>query len=239
MCDVAREKDQVRFKLRNAEGFISGAVYIVRRDSPFFSNDGFSLIREHSCGAEDKVIILGDLNSRMGNLDTFSDGGIDVSYQDNADPLSNSNGRDIATLCQANNMKPVNHMMYRSKQFDGNFTFKKKDRWISQLDWSLVSTSCIQNIISFDVLQIATLLSDHAPIALTLGKTTCAGNDLLLSASLLGTSVVPSAKSGRPPIAMQNVNQSTFTQLLPSPENLWKLKANIDDLCCEISHVTV
>ena len=235
--DVTKEKDQVWFRLRNAEGFIFGAVYIVPRDSPFFSNESFAIIHEHSCGTEDKVIILGDLNARMGNLDIFNDGQIDVSYQDNADPVSNANGRDVATLCQANSLKPVNHMKYRSKQFDGNLTFRKKDRWISQLDWSLVSNACIQNIVSFNILQTATLPSDHAPITLTLGKFTCTGNGLLLSASQLGTSVVPSTRSGRSPIAMQNINHSAFIQLLPSPENLWELTVDIDGICCEISQI--
>ena len=48
-----------------------------------------------------KVVLVGDLNARIGDLSVFDDEKQTVKYSKNPDQGINRNGRDIAALCKA------------------------------------------------------------------------------------------------------------------------------------------
>ncbi len=57
-----------------------GACYITPPDSPYFSHQSFSDIQEQISATDDKVIILGDMNSRIPNLNTFNNMQTGISF---------------------------------------------------------------------------------------------------------------------------------------------------------------
>ena len=65
---IQQEYDQVWFRLKNTPNFIYGAIYIPPRDSPYFSTDSFAQIQSRCVQKDSKVLIMGDLNSRINNL---------------------------------------------------------------------------------------------------------------------------------------------------------------------------
>ena len=67
---VFTTRDQVWFSLKGPDIRIGG-VYIASSDSPYFSNQSFANIQEQTLEHQD-IILLGDLNARIPNLNTLS-----------------------------------------------------------------------------------------------------------------------------------------------------------------------
>ena len=102
--DIKRLRDQVWFRITTMKDYLFGAVYIPPRDSPYFSHDSFAIINEMACACDDSLVILGDLNARMNDLDVFCETALDISYQENCDRGSNRNGKDLIELCAVYNL---------------------------------------------------------------------------------------------------------------------------------------
>ena len=111
--DVQRKRDQVWLRLDFAKDILFGAIYIPPRDSPYFSQDSFAQIHDMIYDNNSHVIMLGDFNARIKNLDIFNDETHGISYSQNVDVGNNTNGRDLIDLCTCYNLKPINHLMYK------------------------------------------------------------------------------------------------------------------------------
>ena len=57
-----------------------------------------------------------------------------ILYSRNPDPAYNNNGNKVRNLCDSLNLLPVNYARFDNNVYDGNYTFKRKRVWISQLD---------------------------------------------------------------------------------------------------------
>ena len=73
-------------------------------------------------------IMGGDMNCRFGNLnEAFREKG--VIYEENVDSIDNYNGRNYGIdLCNTGNVFPLNHLRYKNRTFDGNYTYYKADK---------------------------------------------------------------------------------------------------------------
>ena len=118
--------DQLWFRLNWAPNFRFCAAYIAPPDSPYYSPQDLATLHEYAISQSDNAVIMGDLNSRMPHLDQLSDAVNNVRYSKNVDTVSNTNGKHLTEICVMSGLKPVNHLIYRDKVFDGNFTFKQK-----------------------------------------------------------------------------------------------------------------
>ena len=228
--DVTRIKDQIWFRLKDLEGILFGALYIAPRDSPFFDMNSFTFIHEQAKCNNEQIILLGDLNARMGNMDALSEPNESIIYSQNADPVTNTNGRELLNLCLSCKLKPLNHMQYSGTCFNGGLTFKQKDRWISQLDWAVVSKDAINYVVSFDILQSYSLPTNHAPIALQIKPSHVTAKSLLERASQLGMSIQRTKSQVKMPIKMHNIDVQAFSQKVPNPDDLWRLPREPDIL---------
>ena len=233
--DVRRLKDQIWFKLDNIKHFIFGAIYIPPRDSPFFSHDSFASIHEMITEDDFNTIILGDFNARIKDLDCFNDQSLSISYVTNIDTGTNSNGKDLKNLCNVHCLKPVNNMVYRDKTFNGNFTFKQGNSWISQIDWAFVSKSAIDCIVDFVVLNNVSLPTDHAPLQLKISHPTFQIDELVQRATQLGSTVLPAYLSKTRPVRMENIDKQKFMDIIPSVETFWNEFPSVDVLSNALS----
>ena len=231
------EHDQLWFKLHSLPNTKFGSIYIPPRDSPFFNPHSFATIQEHS--HQEQIIILGDFNSRLGNLNTFHQNEIEtnITYSENPDTTVNANGRDLANLCLMEKILPLNHMKLNNKNLHGNLTFRRQHNWISQLDWAFSSPSHLKHIESFEINQDTTLPTDHASLSLTLSGFCCPAQHVASSARQLGAynSHQSSSKTTKLPKPIKHVDQETFLHLLRDPPIL-----NQDDdlniVCEELAH---
>ena len=219
ICNISIAKDQVWFSLQSTPEIIFGAIYIAPSDSPYYNPNSYALIQEHCTGTK-RAVILGDLNARMANLKVFDKPDKNITYTENIDQSTNENGKITQNIMKQLNITPVNHLIYKSKIYKGNLTFKRKNKWISQLDWAMVSTQLIPYIVNFDVNQQISLPTDHAPIVLEL-QLPENSNQLEKFAKNLGQEyTIHQVESPhcKPPIKMPRIDLTKFQNILPNPD---------------------
>ena len=145
-------RDSVIFNVRHTELFIA-AVYIPPNTSEFYDDISFSnieLMLDHYKSSQ--LIIVGDMNTRIGNL-----GG---KYSVNPDHIVNEHGKKLLKIYNDDeDVKIVNGY----ENFDSKFTFYR-GKVRSQVDYAV--TNSIQGINSFSILQ-KTIYSDHCPLEIT------------------------------------------------------------------------
>ena len=188
--------DQIWFQLRNIPGVLFGFCYIPPCDSPFYSHDLFAAIQEKlgSRFMQNGYIIIGDMNARFGrsvrDLLTAMDlpNIKDVSYPAIPDDIMvpNDNAELLSSICIENVMLVINNLSWHRKHFPGNKSFKRRDVWISELDTCVASSTLINNLHDFSVIQRNDLPSDHAPITVTVSSTDVDLDSLLARATELG-----------------------------------------------------
>ena len=108
---VSSMKDHVWFTLKCTPKIKYGCVYIAPRDSLFFSPESFAMLSQQ-CNSVDKLLVAGDLNARIPNLQKFSVASKGITFIMNPDPRSNANCQDLTTVCQTHNLVPLNHLMH-------------------------------------------------------------------------------------------------------------------------------
>ena len=121
-------------------------------------------------------------------------------------------------------------MSYKGKKFGGGLTFRQRDRWVSELDWCLISTKGLDNVVSFEVLQEVKLHTNHAPIALELGNFKESLPSLLERSKWLGQSHTPKIQLYRRPIRLNQIDHKEFISSLPPPDERWYESPDINYL---------
>ena len=78
--------------------------------------------------------------------------------------IDNYNGRNYGIdLCNTGNILPLNHLRYKNRTFDGNYTYFKADKR-SQIDYAFTNLEGIKHIENFEVITEDWHISDHLPI---------------------------------------------------------------------------
>jgi hypothetical protein len=222
--DIDINHDQVWFSLQSVPDTVFGAIYISPRDSPYYRPQSFATIQEH-CNCEN-VFILGDFNARLSSLNKFKNPTRNIDYTPNPDGIINANGRELLSLCESNGLIPVNHLQLNQTSCEGGLTYKKKQRWISQLDWAICTESAAKYVQSFNILHCEELRTDHAALSLQIGGFERSPSHLLDSAKQLDSYIVNKPNENRlikRPIPFSNVNQTMLIDNLPPTDILWHL----------------
>ena len=110
--------------------------------------------------------IGGDLNARLGDITSLSQKTLKWRYSKNVDTISNSHGKKIADLCEFYKLLPLNHCIYYSKNFRGNFTYHKAGNK-SQIDFLFTNCKRRKYVKDFKILEKGWHMSDHLPLDLT------------------------------------------------------------------------
>lgn len=56
---------------------------------------------------DEQILILGDFNARIGDVTKLNSTESNISYSPNPDPITNQNGKDLITMCNALQIIPV------------------------------------------------------------------------------------------------------------------------------------
>ena len=180
-------RDQVWLKLSFLPKVCIGACYIPPADSPYFNPSSFSDLQEQILDSGNRVLVIGDFNGRMPTLHRLNNIAQDVSYAQNVDVCENVHGREMLNMCLNLDIFPVNHLTHSNRSFDGNKTFKKRENWISQLDWLLVSSPRLGMLDDFTINQHSPFLSDHAALTVRLSSMPSSLDAVVQRSKLLGT----------------------------------------------------
>ena len=214
VSQITRCRDQVWIKCALLKNAWIGGCYVPPRDSPFFKTESFARIQEFCIN--NKAIIVGDLNARIPNLNTFNSDG--VWYSENPDRGSNANGNEVMSICRDFKLTPVNHMNSSHASCKGNFTYRQGERWVSQLDWALIPTNMTDSVMSMDIPSGGFRQSNHAPLILAL-KPSVDHNALRERACNLGRyeyTGVRSSHRSRRPLKFHQIDRDSFFGQLPN-----------------------
>ena len=144
LYDVNQMRDQVWFRLHLLPDVLFCAVYIPPSDSPFFSHSSFARLQEQALNnPNSKLLVMGDLNARIGSLDRLQNSYMHLSYSSNPDPIVNNHGKVIIEMSKTLGIVPVNHLVMGSLRASGGLTFRQRSQWKSQLDWALCSLDAL------------------------------------------------------------------------------------------------
>lgn len=161
-------QEQIWFQLQSVPGVMFGGAYIPPSDSPFFSDVGFSEIQVRSQDNTSAYVVVGDMNTRCGDkVKELIEGSNDMYYKP-VDETVNSNGKSIIQVCKDNNLLVVNNLHTASTSFPSSLTYRKKKKWISEVDYCLISARYIRCVKNFEVNQNTVMPSDHAPVSIDL-----------------------------------------------------------------------
>ena len=105
------------------------------------------------------------LNCRFGDLNNIHTDNNRLLYEDNADESSNKHGLTYGyDLCRTGNMFPLNHLIYRTKSFDGDYTYFKGNKK-SQIDFVYTNKDGLKLVKEFVIHKDDWHLSDHRSVS--------------------------------------------------------------------------
>ena len=129
-----------------------------------YFNDHFDILDVYSSADTDKhVLVCGDLNARVGNLDQLNG----YNYNMNPDTEINQHGKALLDVCESNLISPINMLNTDNNSFEGGFTFNRGNQR-SQNDWILSSKNCIEYVVDFRIVDELSGISDHTPVSVKL-----------------------------------------------------------------------
>ena len=218
MCYIdINDEGVIWFELSCVPGVLFCGMYNEPSDSPYFREETLASIPAHLENGK-QAVIVGDLNARLGTqvhsiaeaLKSFSHNVVDTSV--------NMNGRSVVRTCIANNLVPVNNLKTFDHSWCSNLTYRKKQRWISEVDLCLVSQTLIDAVSNFSVNQNLKFPSDHAPVTVGFDFSVCVNvcktEELVERSGMLGsyTHLESKSKVDRKPIPYRSIDSGRFTQ---------------------------
>ena len=198
--------DAITLYLSN--GYIISGIYIPPYSSPYFKDHIEYLETTLLCAEENEngLIICGDLNSRLGNINNLND----YSYRENPDTTVNQHGNEILRLVRSGCI-PLNLLKFNGTNFDGGLTFRRGDA-ASQNDW-FICNELFLPLTRMVHLHRDTNMSDHIPISaefeLDLGVSW-----IQIKRSITDILCETNNHSRKPVIRMNRIAKDTFCRLL-------------------------
>ena len=149
-----------------------------------------------------------------------------------SDETRNSNGDLLKSICIQNKLVIVNGLTNKDVTYDNKPTYKKKNNWISKLDFCIVLENIIPLIDSFEVIHsITPLPSDHAIITCSLNTNIHSNyTDTLTRATNLNETKTPLKTNKRKQVKYDHVNIYLFKEKLDQLE-LPEINSDNIELC--------
>ena len=138
----------------------------------------------------------------------------------------------------------LNGLSTTSTSFISSPTFRMTNRWISELDYCVLSPEAVNCVVDFVIDQQASLPSNHAPIMLRLNyprlQTLAGVNPQLQERAFQLSEVaysVPSVSSRRRQIQYSDINQTEFIQRvqMSAPPDLSAVPGDVDQIMDSIN----
>lgn len=193
-----------------------GGFYVPPTDSKFHDDFPFASIMEKIQLDARKLIIMGDFNSKIIDYNTLLSVNEKLVYVNQPEAKQNANGKVLQNICKIGKLVILNNLLTESIYFQGALTFRKRNKWISELDLCVLSRDLIECVTTFNINHDLSLPSNHAPISLVFNhdpNLRVKAELLSQRASQLDLYVVPDKKKPRKnPIPYETIDVSLFTQ---------------------------
>ena len=163
--------DQIWIKFSFCPKVEIEGCYIAPRDSPYYSHESISFVQEMILSNKNlEYVLIGDANCRFGNL--LDELNLPFGWQRNQSednkPQPNMNSRNFFHVLRDCDLIPLNNLSSSRNSFGGALTFRKKQLWISELDWCICTHNVLSCISKISFIKDISLPSNHAPICIEL-----------------------------------------------------------------------
>ena len=161
-------------------------VYMYPYDSYNYTDSDFGLLSseiEYWLSNGLILFIGGDLNGRIGDINSLSLNSLKWHYTNNIDTHLHQHGKMLRNICELHQILPINHCRYYDQQFDGYFTYFKANKK-SQIDFVLTNNEGRRLIADFNIVRSGWHTSDHLPLVLKLSIPLCMNSMMIMRRSL-------------------------------------------------------
>ena len=203
--------DQVWFSLSSVPHIRFCGAYITPSTSPYYDEAEMANLQAKT--TEESVIIVGDLNSRLGEnvhdlvKKSWTYHPVDVGV--------NENGKKLFNICRDNKLVVANNLRTESATLNSSLTFRVKNKWVSELDLCIVSKDLAPSVTHFQVNQDTALPSNHAPVSVTFSPEKSIGLQELVSRSGdIGTYPSRPKSLCKTPIRYRQINNEVFSETI-------------------------
>lgn len=156
--------EQVWFRLRSVPNVQFCGAYGAPSDTPYFKESSLAELQAKSCDGDKHYVIVGDMNARCGNnVQQLVQRHSHLKYNV-LDDCVNDNGRQILQICEDNSLLVLNNLESERVKFTGGLSFRRKKKWISEIDLCILSQKLLDYTKSLHVSHDVDFPSDHAPV---------------------------------------------------------------------------
>ena len=143
-----------------------GGYYIAPTSSPYYAESDNALIQSKCKSTSCTDIILGgDINAKFGDkIKTLVENLPECTYDVARACKTDKNGKQTLDICRDCDLLPINGLSYENKEFTDGYTYREGTRWLSTVDYCMVSVSALSSVESFEIDHSLDVPSDHAPI---------------------------------------------------------------------------
>ena len=204
--------DQIWFSLYSVPNVRFCGAYITPSTSTYFDESDMANLQAKSMDDKTMYIIVGDLNSRLGNKVKDLVSG---SWRYNpVDIGENENGKKLLSICKDNDLVVANNLTTESAMLSSSLTYRMRNKWVSELDLCVVSKELIPAITQLHVNQDTSFPSNHAPVSvnLYLPERVTSISELLTRSSDIGMYPSTPKSSCKAPIRYQQVDSELFKE---------------------------
>ena len=217
LCHVdTSANDQIWFSLSSVPGVRFGGVYLTPSSSPYFMESDIANLQAKTQDQSLKYVIVGDMNARVGSKVNELVLHNAYTYNKPVDSVLNDNGKRLLAVCRDSKLIVVNNLVAGSNCFLGGLTFRKRNRWISQLDLCVTSEELIPCVSHFNIDQDSTFPSNHAPVSVgfTFPKETMSLHQILIRSAEIGCYPAKPEALCKRPIPFRRIDAALFMEEL-------------------------
>ena len=187
--------------------------YIPPSDSRYYDDVHFALLMSRIKSDNRDVVVLGDLNAKIKDYSILLKESDVYSYKKQPENVQNAHGTILQDICIKNNLLIINNLKSEYKRYVGALTFRRRNKWISELDLCVVTRSVVPYISDFRINHDISLPSNHAPINIIfkVNIPLLIQSQLICSRAMkIGSYEVPEKSSHRKPLRYHKIDISKF-----------------------------
>ena len=233
--------DQIWFSLSSAPQVRFCGAYITPSTSSYFDEAEMANIQAKTV-EDEMVIIVGDLNSRLGEKVHDLVGGV-WTYNP-VDVGENENGKKLFNICKDNNLVVANNLKTESATLTSSLTYRMRNKWVSELDLCIVSKKLAPALTHFHVNQDTSLPSNHAPVSVTFNspERSIGLHELVTRSEDIGTYPSRAKSLCKAPIRYHQINQELFKETIaqfnPPPLDYTDVNVTANNFSSQLYHIT-